>query len=405
VPLRSSANPTVAFNSRGKRQPYSALTLLAPPANNNPTNAANLQATSPVTDQIVNNAAPARGAITVNNVTHTFGMPNFPLPQSGRADWLVHLDRQPISPMEVLHVSGYQPYQLTQQFISGNGDNTVPANLFRHYVPWLDGLPATANVAAPWWFDPTPTPGQTHRLYRLLEFLDCGDRSNDTFSSTINGRVNLNTVWDPEILQALIDANQSIGITPNSPDLKSNPKDPVLQIFANMLQLRSPNGAPGPNDRPFLPLSIGLNLPSTQYPNGASITGDTFLRFAPPNGKNPPLFLFQNPADAVLPPPPAAQYVHPYLQTQLLTKLYNNVTTRSNVFAVWLTVGFFEVIGPQNTLGAEIGRSEGRQIRHRMFAIVDRTNASPGYFPPSYSPGSYDPRLDVLVVPYYSIID
>jgi hypothetical protein len=393
VPIQSNTPPAQKYNSRGKHQPYAAYTLV-PVVGGVPQALAGSDASagSPVSNQIVNpNPPPPTGAVSNNNVIHTFGMQNFPLPSTGYYDWLVHLDRQLISPMELLHVSGYQPYQLTQQFIvtqaGATNDNNTIGNMFLHYVPWLDAYapPMGTTLAAPWWFNPTMAAGtQTQRLYRLFEFLECGDRATGVDGlSRIPGRVNINTIWDTEILRALVDANTSMG---NLTDTQ------VDAIFTNLLSLRTPGATTlGSTDRPFLPLSTGL-VPAggTQFPNnGLMVTQDTVLRLGPAPGAMGGIqqLMFQNPNDttspgaANMPATPTPSYWHPYLQAQLLTKIYNNITVRSNTYAVFLTVGFFQVTNAGTTpptLGAEIGRSEGRQIRHRMFAIIDRTNLTLG---------------------------
>jgi hypothetical protein len=66
-----------------------------------------------------------------------------------------------------------------------------------------------------------------------------------------------------------------------------------------------------------------------------------------------------------------------------LERLANLTTTRSNVYAIWITVGFFEVFpNPGGVdaghpdgyqLGAELGSDTGQIKRHRGFYIVDRS--------------------------------
>jgi hypothetical protein len=267
---------------------------------------------------------------------------------------MVHLDRPLINPMELLHVAGCPPHALTHRFVTADGS-------FNHRAPWFD---------------------QARRLYRVLELLETKDRAAGTaVGGRIPGKINLNTVWDPETFRALCDPQR-----PNNFTLAD-----VDAIYQRMLLLRTPDGAPGVNDRPFLSLATGYSPKDSQYPDHERGINDTLLRSANAGGAETPR-LFEVAGS------------HPYLQDQLLTKLFNNVTTRSNVFAVWVTVGFFEVTDDAARpvkLGPEIVGAEGRPARHRMFAIVDRSTllANPG------PEARFDLRADVGLVPYFSIID
>src|SRR5262249_35116596 len=133
--------------------------------------------------------------------------------------------------------------------------------------------------------------------------------------------------------------------------------------FEHLRAKRTVNGeAPGPGDVPFCSLTAGSSEGGPQ---------DTLLRCQDPG------------APGRLPVLAVARQPHPYQTFGLLPKVFNQATVRSNVFAVWLTVGFFEVTEDQARpvkLGAEVGRAEGRHVRHRMFAVVDRSvlTANPG---------------------------
>ncbi|MGO9113622.1 MAG: hypothetical protein ACLP9L_30690 [Thermoguttaceae bacterium] len=74
---------------------------------------------------------------------------------------------------------------------------------------------------------------------------------------------------------------------------------------------------------------------------------------------------------------------NPYFRYQALQKLGSVVSNHSNVFAVWITVGYFEVTPwPSGAdaghpdgfqLGQELGSDTGDIVRHRAFYIFDRS--------------------------------
>jgi len=102
------------------------------------------------------------------------------------------------------------------------------------------------------------------------------------------------------------------------------------------------------------------------------------------------------PANAT--PPQIDMKQHPYFRSELLQKAMNLTTVRTHQYAVWITIGFFEVkrqgdlqmvnagVGTSaatlafDILGPEIGSSSGQTTRYRGFFLVDRTQLT-GYDP------------------------
>jgi hypothetical protein len=132
-------------------------------------------------------------------------------------------------------------------------------------------------------------------------------------------------------------------------------------------------------DRPFLGFGTAyLPYKDTQakYSNGTDRTGgtgieDTLFRSTTGSGNatdprllEPTGFTATNPA------------TNPYIRDELLTKIIGSTTNRSNVFAVWVTVGFFRVLDDTVRpvkLDGEINIQQNKNIRHRFFFVLDRS--------------------------------
>ncbi len=172
--------------------------------------------------------------------------------------------------------------------------------------------------------------------------------------------------------------------------------------------------------------NFGLVLPSgLSYPQPLAILNsnsgvtsaypDLTAPPASPLSANPPTKPLQNYAGGqfvtytpAVPPPPATpttpasynwptgagvtqidQTDHPYFRTEWLQKVTNLTTVRTHQYAVWITVGFFEVTqqgdvllakaayaSAYDTFGLELGALDGTNKRYRGFFLVDRTQAT-----------------------------
>ena len=249
-------------------------------------------------------------------------------------DWLVHLDRPAISPVELFNASAYKPHELTQQFMIGD-----PMNLqkFQHLADWSS---------------------DASRLHRALAMLQTRSLTLGLGAGVrVPGRVNINTIWDEAVFRSVCAHDAGNAFSNND----------IQAIWTKLKRSRTKSADDVPSktlnlDRPFWSTAAPIDAnASSQFPTGVGIN-DTLLRQDP---TNPPARLFDVPG------------THPYLRHELLNKIEGRLTTRSNVFAVWMTIGYFEVTDRDARpikLGKELGIDDGTNMRHRFFAVVDRTN-------------------------------
>ena len=145
-------------------------------------------------------------------------------------------------------------------------------------------------------------------------------------------------------------------------------------------------------------IATGDPAVNNQITSGASLANQTFdLTASQIIGGTPSNVYLGGSGTATV----ADQRDHPYFRNEWLQKVSNLTTVRTHQFAVWITVGFFEVtkqgnpalaastgnyVAAYDTFGLELGKLAGNNKRYRSFFLLDRTKAT-GFNPTS--PGDF----------------
>ena len=189
----------------------------------------------------------------------------------------------------------------------------------------------------------------------------------DTISSyRYPGKINVNTVLDPAVWNGLMEfyatsPTDSVSFL----DWESSRDGDGVYDFANPLRPAKANNLVPPGAGAVVdPVDCGL-----------------FRKKGP--GSDEPLLDYDPETRVIYGDTDRAAY----FRYDMRQRLGNLVTTRSSVFAIWVTVGYFEV-DPDGSLrndssnrGVEWGRDTGESFRNRGFFVVDRS------IPVAFEPG------------------
>jgi len=296
-------------------------------------------------------------------VSHTIGLVNvgekFPM--------LVHLDRKLINPLELLNVACCYPHEFTQRAT-------------RWHNPPVTEMVGGVNIdkypyAANWpWFD------ENTRLYRFLEAVAVEPLQNgEALNGRSLGKININTMSHTNVFKALCDGTEeepapSTANKINYPSSANNFNSAIVGSVYNGLK----------NKYTSFGQEVNLNYGDPNLLKGFQNSLLGSLTPPPPTPPAPPAghiiaakSQFDLDAYAGVNFTGTGDTQNQLARRELLSKISNCVTTKSNTFAVRITAGYFEVRDDTTQppkLGAEIGKADGVNIRHRMFAMIDRTH-------------------------------
>ncbi len=327
--------------------------------------------------------------------------------------WQPHFDRDFSSIIELFSVPVFGTNELTRRL--AQSDTTITG---------IDKN-AMASLAGRLFMDTDPNDDSDHasstgieddnRWYRLLEFVTTADGGDGAIRERLDriirtpGRININTVRDEAVLAAILDDKHinrfdaaGFGQTEDTVEagggrnwyreltLARDGVDPLNALGGGpILPLPGVPGVPSdPNAGdiqygaiPFR--SLGYVPPDVTVwstAQQANRTAHSLLRSHVEDDATlttraamlDQLSLFEARPTADV----ATDSVDYHTRNRLLAKLANQTTNRSNVFAVWMTIKFFEAHQPDATnqpgvvqIGAELADSPTQ----RMFYVVDRT--------------------------------
>ena len=288
------------------------------------------------------------------------GVPSRPFP------WLFWANRPFNSAVEVAMVPRTSSFELLRKHSTANA-----AKPFGHLPGFFDT--ALADLAAPWTFITGRTNVMIPPITSFLDLVHVASPFSDIYGSAPSnmltsvgldvfpynqfshfrepGRVNVNTVTSKNVWEALFGKTDPASLPAWNKDLLSGSGSPAKSLLEVFQKIKDPD--------PTVP-----KLGFLDFHNDETSYEDTNHDGILDMGED-------TNANGVL-DTPNDDYRNTdkniFFRYQTMNRLANNVTVRSNVFAIWITVGFFE-----NGSTKELGSDTGELDRHRGFFLFDRS--------------------------------